>query len=473
MKKHFIIFLFFFAAFSGTAFAEIIEHVQIGDLYYNLNTNNHTAEVTCMSYSSYNYQGLTSISIPQSIKYNNKNYQVVSIGNSAFNRCLELTSITIPNSITHIGQEAFCYCRKLPSVIIPNSVTELGWGIFYECNSLTSITIPEGITSIRGAFIYCTSLMSIEIPLSVINVDGAFNGCSNLATIVLPENITNIGESTFRECSKLASLTLPNNITSIGDYAFYGCTNLTSLVIPDYVSNIGNYAFCNCSGMTSIIIGEEVKEIGENSFLYCDNLTSIFWESKNYSGKTNKKSHPFKTVKDQITSFSFGVSVEYIPSYLCEGMKNIYSISIPEGVVDIGEGAFLNCSMLRQIKLPSTLKHIGAWAFGGTFYANKEANWEDHGLYIDKYLLSVSPYYNSSYYSPAKLYIKEGTYLVADSAAESARVYELDIPSSLKIIGAGAFANNYTDYYGIHELNLPSTLEYIGEEPLRVIIFSV
>jgi hypothetical protein len=64
---------------------------------------------------------------------------VTSIGDRAFWKCTNLTSVTIPDSVISIGSRAFEYCG-FTSVIIGMSVTSIGWNAFVYCNSLESIT---------------------------------------------------------------------------------------------------------------------------------------------------------------------------------------------------------------------------------------------------------------------------------------------------------------------------------------------
>ena len=66
------------------------------------------------------------VSIPSSITKFGETYTVTRIGNSAFEKCSSLTSVTIPNSVTSIGDWAFSYCTGLTSITIPNSVTSIG-----------------------------------------------------------------------------------------------------------------------------------------------------------------------------------------------------------------------------------------------------------------------------------------------------------------------------------------------------------
>ena len=138
MRKKLFTLLLAVAASVGTMFAE---KVQIGDLYYNLDATNQTAEVTSQN-SGYPYwsTSITTANIPASVTYNSVSYSVTSIGEYAFSGYDGLTSVTIPNSVTSIGEYAFSGCDGLTSVTIPNSVTSIGAWAFSDCTGLTSVT---------------------------------------------------------------------------------------------------------------------------------------------------------------------------------------------------------------------------------------------------------------------------------------------------------------------------------------------
>ena len=117
--------------------------VEVDGIYYNLISKGNAAEVTK---GDKEYSG--DITIPSSIKVNEVDYSVTSIGEYAFSFCYGLTSITIPNSVTSIKSYTFEGCSGLISITIPNSVTSIGHSAFSNCSGLTSITIPNSVKSI-------------------------------------------------------------------------------------------------------------------------------------------------------------------------------------------------------------------------------------------------------------------------------------------------------------------------------------
>ncbi|MBR5958551.1 MAG: leucine-rich repeat domain-containing protein [Salinivirgaceae bacterium] len=173
-------------AFAGQAWAYDFKS---GDLYYNI-TSDSTVEVTCKHIFSGDYLELTTVNIPPKIIHNEIEYCVSSIGYMAFDGCISLKSVTIPNSIVIIGESAFGGCG-LTSLTIPNSVTDIGVRAFSNCNGLKSVTIPNSITRIDSfAFEYCSGLTSIIIPNSVISIGlYAFCECKNLTIYCEPSSI--------------------------------------------------------------------------------------------------------------------------------------------------------------------------------------------------------------------------------------------------------------------------------------------
>ena len=149
MKKHLLLF--------ATLLPMLVsaEAVKIKGIWYHLNTEERTAEVTRNPNNIDRYTE-KSITIPSNVTYEEIEYSVTSIGENAFSHSKSLTSLTIPEGVKNIGAGAFYFSEKLTTVKIPESITSIGERAFAYCKSLTAITIPEGVTKIeRSTFRIC------------------------------------------------------------------------------------------------------------------------------------------------------------------------------------------------------------------------------------------------------------------------------------------------------------------------------
>ena len=199
-----------------------------GDLKFKVvNTTYKQVEVCGFADNSTN---VTSINIPSSVTDGNGvQYTVVYINQNAFMGKTSLTSVIIPNSVTHIESSAFNGCTSLAEVTIPNSVTNINASAFVNCTSLTEVTIPNSVTNIgNNAFQNCSNLTSVTIG-TLDNNDigwitlgsGVFKGCTGLT------NFTYLK----KYCpNRSGNNTLPVTWNNIN--IFYGASTNVTLTIP-------------------------------------------------------------------------------------------------------------------------------------------------------------------------------------------------------------------------------------------------
>ena len=285
---------------------------------------------------------------------------VNSIGADAFYNCSNLSSISLPESLTDIYSGAFYGCSALTEIAIPDGLTSIGDNTFSGCSSLASIDIPDSITSIySGAFEGCSNLTNIDLPDNLTYIGGyALQNCSSLTSIDLPDNLTYIGGYALQNCSSLTSIDLPDGITTIIDCTFFGCSSLTSIDIPDGVTSIGDYAFSGCSSLISIDIPEGITSIDYSVFRGCSSLTGI----EIPDGVTIIDACAFENCSS-LTSIGLPDSITSIYSGAFCGCSSLTDIDIPDGVTSIGASTFRDCTSLVSIDLPNSLTYIGQYAF--------------------------------------------------------------------------------------------------------------
>lgn len=300
-------------------------------------------------------------------KYDNFNKVIIengvtSISNYAFQYCLDLTSVTIPDSVTSIGINAFKGTPWLEKKCTENALVIVN-GILIDGSTCSgNVVVPDGVTSISGyAFEYCEDLTSIIIPESVIDIGACtFSSCSNLTSITIPDSVKNVGYDAFFETAWLKVKQAENPLVIVNKILIDGSTCSGNVVIPDGVTNINDFAFQYCEGLTSVTIPNSVTKIGDSAFRGCTSLTEI-------------------TIPDSVTkigNMSFSETawlkakqaenpLVVINGILIDGTTCSGNVVIPNNVKTIGNSAFNGCSDLTEITISENVKSIGSDAFNG------------------------------------------------------------------------------------------------------------
>lgn len=209
---------------------------------------------------------ITSISLPASLTH---------LGVTAFEQCHAVASITIPSGVVSIGRDCFYGCKSLASVSIPDSVTEIGVRAFAGCGSLETVNLPANLTVIpETMFLACPKLTQITIPPGVETISGGAFSQTGLTSVTFPPGLKTLGSSAFAH-SKIQSLTIPATLTEVGSVAFADCGELTSVTIVSASTRVGYKAFGQCAKLTAVNLPPTQGDYGQEVFTGCDALVSV------------------------------------------------------------------------------------------------------------------------------------------------------------------------------------------------------
>ncbi|MBE6382072.1 MAG: hypothetical protein E7049_03540 [Lentisphaerae bacterium] len=305
---------------------------------------------------------------------------VTCVAREAFKDCVNIRSITVPNSVTNIGMSAFSGCSGLEEITLPfvgerrgnsNSNTSLFGSIFGESSYTGGVATHQSESAYVGPTYYIPAkLREVTITDETVLGSCAFYNCTNLTSVTILNGVKKINSLAFCNCIGLTSMTIPDSVTSIDGNPFSRCGSLesfvvapdstkyktidgllllyndvlvcdlrreTSVAIPYGVTRIGDNAYYDCIGLTSVTMPDSVTSIGNGAFRGCSGLTSV-------------------TIPDGVTSIGNGAF---------RGCSGLTSVTIPDGVTSIGERAFYDCSGLTSVTIPDGVTSIGSYAFSG------------------------------------------------------------------------------------------------------------
>ena len=179
---------------------------------------------------------------------------VTAIGEKAFQNCLAITEVSLPDSITEIGNAAFRFCGSLKKAVLPDTLTVLPESLFAECSNLETVTIPAETECIR---------------------DSVFAKCEKLAELRIPESVREFGEDAFGGTAWLTAQREKNPFVIVNRILIDGKTCAGDITIPAEADYIGAGAFAYNQKVLSVVLPENVKGIARFGFYYCPALKSV------------------------------------------------------------------------------------------------------------------------------------------------------------------------------------------------------
>ena len=320
-------------------------------------------------------------------------------------------------------------------------------------------------------------------------------------------------------CCGLTSLTIPFGVTSIGDWAFHGCSGLTSLTIPSGVTLIGDKAFYGCSGLTSIYVyPENLPELGADIFYRCDAKNCTVYVPKGtYDAYKSSEFGYFENIvginKDGLLTTQVTIKLDEagtLPDRIGENQKNLITnlkivgkingtdlkfiremagsdfnrektdgklsiLDLSEAKIvkggnayfrfgenyytsndKLGDYAFIDCSGLTSLTLPSSVTSIGRAAFDSCSGLTS--------LTIPSSVTSIGDSVFRCCSGLTSLTIPSGVTWISDYAfIGCSGLTSLTIPSSVTSIGDGVFRG----CSGLTSLTIPSGVTSIGNQTFQ------
>lgn len=303
---------------------------------------------------------------------------VTRIGSYAFENT-NITSLTIPGSVTAIGDYGVNVNRYLAELTLNEGLRSIGKGAFSGNKRLTTVTIPDGVTTIgEEAFAHCWT----QLPKS-----DSFTG---LTTVTIPGSVTSIGKNAFTNNQQLTTVNfdgtqeqwnaaggknagVPSTATfhcvkvvangkcgtgvkwSLASNGVLTITGTGKGIMTDYQPGNAPWAV---KTVTQVVIGEGVTHVGNYAFAEMDITRVTLPESLTSIGH-----HAFSF--SAITAVTIPGSVTSIDPEAFWGCSDLTSLTICDGVTAIDSAAFGECTALTKLVLPDSVTTIGAQAFDG------------------------------------------------------------------------------------------------------------
>ncbi len=443
---------------------------------------------------------------------------IAEIGAKTFENCSELEEIEFGEP-SAIGNEAFNGCLALKKILLPESVTDIGVGAFNGCVAATEISAPESVTAVgERAFagtialqklVWNVKSLDFAVTDNVFSLAGEagegfdvtfgnavekvpsyfINSNTKLKTIAFEENsvCTEIGAFAFYSVSGLLSAQIPESVTAIKESAFSSCpdearveitnlsawlaidfettsasplcggadlylsgTKLEHLVVPTAVTEIKKNAFYGAGSLKSVTLHAGVTSIGVNAFASCKSLTNIYAPSveswfgltlaENLSATENPVFSPFNLYIDGglLTELTLPESVTELDSAHLQGCLSLQKLTVSASVTQMANYALKNCKNVTTVNWDTD--NVIFMDYNAAAFSNMGANGGGIALTFGENVTEVPARFKMPNVTSATL--GENVTKIGESAfADCTTLKRINIPEKVQTIGNAAFQN--------------------------------
>lgn len=305
------------------------------------------------------------------------------IQDGAFEDCVNLKHLSLPESLRSIGNFAFSGCASLDSLFVPAGLTAIhgGGNAFAGCTALKSIRVAPGNKTFdsRGncnAIIETASnALRVGCATTVIpeTVERLCNECfsgSGLMSVSIPASVDSIEMSAFKDCRRLVKMAVASGnkvydsrsgcnaiVETRTDKLIAGCN---STCIPADIKHIGPYTMAGMLTPSSLILPEGLETISRNAFSGCDYLEYVSIPNS----VTTMGNGAFSDCI-RLRSVDLNAQMDIVPDLTFAGCVALEHVTINNNATGVGYCAFQGCNRLSRLVLPQTITRIDRDAFKG------------------------------------------------------------------------------------------------------------
>ena len=456
--------------FATAMYAAVGDTFTINDLTYTVLTEDAASSTGTVSVKAANTSISGAVVIPETVSNSGVNYTVSAFASRAFRTCEEITSVSVPNTLTNWDTDRiFSTCTKLVDVNIPEGVAVMQMSTFNTCPSLGHITLPQSLGNLPGAMFFAAHVQRLTIK----NPNTTFNGsngygdvfdvysCVDTLEFNPAYNLYNVwhyGKRGTRgvrvkcfdypEDNPFFTVVDGNHVYNKDMTILYQCGGIhEEYVAPASLEMVFEDAFKNDSALVRVdLSGSKVTVIDEGGFCMCPNLTTMVWsdciESLGYCAFSRSPNLEFtipstlkvlgesafaqnKTIRHLLVpNFIEGWSTfaknnptkDGIPYESQQFSSGVYEdIRWEAGITKITEGQVQLCKELRTLYIPNSVKTIQAGAFQS----------------CDKLTHITLPSYLDSIFETAKCKFATPKYRIIDN---NPKITEITIPAYVRFV---------------------------------------